>query len=441
MINQIGLRSTLIKWMFRDWLRKAPIRWMSYANLGKYVLSGKRDLGSLFSAHRYHPSRVASDVVAGDWPDIAPRLDAYIERVNLPSVERVARRSIVVKNPQIHSGVIEKGVLIITFTETFPYYLRNIACDELLKYFHVVLEPSWAGYCDPNILAWTNFAPTPVFVEATERTDYEFLERLNTNLVPVSFGASDWVDFRIFKPLPGVAKVYDSIYVTNYHHIKRHHVFLKAIRDLKDPSYKAAMAFGINGEDREDIERLIEFYGVRSNLTIFEALPPHELNMLLNKSKVNVLFSLKEGSNRSIFEAMFAGVPGVVLDNNVGVNKSYINPSTGRLIPESEVVNVLISFRTEWGKFHPAEWALNNISPLVTTGKLNKTIGDIASKRGELWSSPCVAKVNAPEVEYFYTEDRACMLSSMDVLKAFTRGKLHEETHRNFMSKIIHPRQ
>jgi glycosyltransferase involved in cell wall biosynthesis len=426
--DQAVRNAVCLKWVTRDLLRKHGVRWSSYGNLCVYLLqkyvAGRKSVDPLFAAHRYYTTPFVSQVVSREMPLIADHLERSVDRADLGSMSRVAGRTIVLKNPGLVQGRIEKGVLLITFTETFPFFYRFIDCECLLKYFYIVLEPSWAGYCDPNILFWMKYRSHPIIVQATEITDFEFLQMLNSNLIPVSFGASDWGDFRTFKPIPGTKKIFDAIYVTNYHPIKRHHVFFRTIRAMRDSTYQAALVFGQNGDAKAEIGQLIDHFGIRDNVTTYEGVSQQQLNEILSTSKVNVLLSLKEGSNRSIFEAFFADVPGIVLRNNIGVNKSYINDMTGRLVNEGELMQVLLEFRVDWEKYRPREWALQNISPLVTTEKLGHVLRKCAEERGEPWSRRIVEKVNAPEVQYFNPEDRGSMLSSQVVLDCFRKGRV-----------------
>ena len=71
----------------------------------------------------------------------------------------------------------------------------------------------------------------------------------------------------------------------------------------------------------------------------------------LNQSRVNLLLSRQEGSNRSLFEGFFAGVPGLALRNNIGIPKGHFNSETGRLIGEGELAGALLDFREHWGGF------------------------------------------------------------------------------------------
>jgi len=294
----------------------------------------------------------------------------------------------------------ERGVLIISF-DVFGQLRGKYDIEKIAQDYHLVLEPSWSGYCTPEILQFLHFDNSKVIVQAAEKLDFDFLARLGGSLVPVDIGSSDWVDDNVFNNL-NLEKEYDCIMVALWADYKRHHVLFRAIRQIADPKYKACLV-GVpwSGRTRQDIEEIIGYYGIRDNIEIFERILPSEVNILLNKSKVNVLLSLKEGANRSIFEGFFANVPGIVLRENRGVNKNYITDSTGRLIHQGELKNTLIWFRDRYVDFHPREWALQNISCRVSTAKLEEKLRLIARQFDEPWSAPIAVKVNRPEFEYY----------------------------------------
>jgi hypothetical protein len=153
--------------------------------------------------------------------------------------------------------------------------------------------------------------------------------------------------------------------------------------------------------NREEIESLIDAYGVRSNVTLFEGKSQYELNEILNQSKMNILLSLQEGGNRALFEGFFADVPGLALRNNVGVPKQYFTPETGKLICEKELGLELLYFRERWREFKPRSWAMRNITPEITTAKANSLLKELALGQGEPWTRDIVAKCNSPNVAYY----------------------------------------
>lgn len=341
-----------------------------------------------------------------------------ISNTMVESIEdQLVKRTIVLKNPKYNNDglLLEKGVLYVMFTPTIKslYYYYDI--KQILIYYHLVLEPSWAGYCDPDILMLANITQDPIYVGTPEKTDYEFIKRLKSNLIPLNFGASNWVDPDVFKPLD-LEKEYDAIMVAVWGMYKRHHVLFKSVSKLKDNNYKLALVGVPYKSSREEIEKMIDYYDIRNNVDIYEKLKPEEVNILLNKSKVNILLSKKEGSNRTIFEGFFSGIPGIVLKNNIGVNKDYINNSTGVLISEKELPCTLKYFKENYGKYKPRKWAMNNISPARTTEILNSAIKKYALLKAEEWSKDITIKVNRPELVYYNSEDYEKYLHPLGLL-------------------------
>src|SRR5690606_38640614 len=86
------------------------------------------------------------------------------------SIAQAMRRSIVLSLPTVTATNIQKGVLLISFTATISLYLRHPHFQLFNKYFVFVLEPSWAGYADSEILAFLRRAEHCI-VQATEERD------------------------------------------------------------------------------------------------------------------------------------------------------------------------------------------------------------------------------------------------------------------------------
>src|SRR5690606_5495264 len=147
------------------------------------------------------------------------------------------------------------------------------------------------------------------------------------------------------------------LFRSNHSKGKRNYSLFKALNQLSDVDYKAAIVCSSWGEDRNFTLSAIKYFNLQDRIQLLENLSQGELNAVLNRSKVNMLLSLKEGSNRSIFEGFFANVPAIVLKENIGVNKTYVNSDTGKLISESELAETLMWFRTNWTTFSARKWA------------------------------------------------------------------------------------
>jgi hypothetical protein len=200
--------------------------------------------------------------------------------------------------------------------------------------------------------------------------------------------------------------------------MKRHHLLLRALRDLRDSTFRVAIVARNIPEDRQRgiLLKAIERSGVARQIDIFEDLTPPQVNEVLNASKVNLLLSRQEGSNRSLFEGFFAGVPGVAFANHIGIPKDHFRAETGRLIRPETLAETLRFLRSRWGEFHPRDWAVAHISAQISTSRLNEVLEGLARERAERWTSGIVAKCNLPGLEYFPTSDAGSGLPRVDDL-------------------------
>lgn len=339
--------------------------------------------------------------VRAHWDDFVA---AFPSTVSLNVPRWAARdRSIVLRTPGGSGEGSWKGILLIKFTYISSYYFRNLSFQRLTDDYHVFLEPSWMGYCDPDILFWATTGNT-VFVQASEAKDRQFLTELSRNLVPVEFGSGNWVDDRIFRPLPGVdaRKEFDVVYVSNRGSHKRNHVYFKAVHDAARlrQGFRAAFVCSSWGGRRDVIRDLISHYKVEDCVEVFDSLSHHEVNEVLNRSKCCVLLSRKEGSNRSLFESMFSGTPVILLKENVGVNKAYINSETGAIVPECQFVEGMLEVTANYGRYRPREWAMRCISPHATRRSMVRAIRD-AFPDEPISERDIRLKVNGPELRYY----------------------------------------
>lgn len=436
--NLVGLIS-LVKFGIHDFVLKRGAVYIARMLLLLYkvpvLLPESKRLLCLMKAHRFVSSPGLTVYIRKELANINAHAVDLMPKQSEQEIKWNASRFIVLKMPVFHGTGMEKGVILITFTATFNYFARFVDCQRLVKYFYIVLEPSWSGYCLPEIHFWQRFHNEPVVIQATEQKDFNYIKALATNLVPVDFGASDWVDDRIFRPIPGVEKKYDAVYVAGYTAIKRHHELLKAIKLMKDDAYKVALVCTPWGRHKKDIHRLIKYYAVGKQIDVYEGLSAPDVNSVLNASKVNILLSLKEGSNRSIFEGFFADVPGIVLRENIGVNKHYINSATGRLVESGKLVEALHFFRQEWENFTPRAWAEKNISPLVTTRKLETVLSGIATGKGEQWTCGLAVKVNSPEAVYRDDADKRVFMTPAEITDLFSTRVSSSETEAVLMQR------
>ncbi len=328
----------------------------------------------------------------------------FVDYVSAPAEEKDALgRAIVLSAPMMQGDKVLKGVMLLTFTQTFSFFLKHPQWKILNKYFVFVLEPSWAGYADSDILAFLQEAEHSV-LQATELRDRAFVNSLFPQVPCMETGASNWVDERVFSegPCHLNEKEYDAIYIANFNPIKRVFKAIEHVEIVKRqiPNYRMVIVCASLGSTRyDDIFEYSKRRGVEKNVILLNGMSQAKLVELVRKSKCSILLSLKEGSNRVLFESMFVNVPVICISENIGVNKSYINASTGILASNKLVSKSLAYMTNNYERFAPKKWALANISPDVTTKHLKEILESWFPERVNL--NLCV-KVNSPEVCYKY---------------------------------------
>jgi glycosyltransferase involved in cell wall biosynthesis len=380
-------------------------------------LRGDRDefVRSAMAASRYSDGSACREMLRDNLDDVK---QSVMRMLPSPiSALSLDQRTVVISDPVIKNGrVVRKGVLLVSFTETCGLLLASVDRSKLARLFHLVLEPSWAGYADPGILGWLNY-PEPVIVQASEKRDRELLSSLSSNLVPVGYGAGDWI-----LPSDWPESLYrdtrfDSLCVANYGWWKRVHAFVRATAEANaiNRGHKAALVLGRLGKSLATEKRLrsvIKAYGAESLITVFEALQRDELNEIYFSSRVLVFPSLKEGSSRVIYEAMCRDVPVIILSNNVGVNKEHINSHTGWIVPETHLGRELANAsRARASQLQPREWFLSHLGPERTTEKLKCDLHRLFPH--EDWANvPLRVKANTPEARLLEPHSESLPLSA-----------------------------
>ena len=302
----------------------------------------------------------------------------------------------------------EKGVLLLKHPSTYQAFAKHFDLAAIGARYYLVLEPAWSGYCDLDILAYCQY-PFPVFVEAFEPRDADFLVRTRSNLVPVPIASNWWVDHRLFKPIAGIAKDIDLVMVAAWGEYKRHFRLFHAMSRLRKQGHRLqALLLGYpNGYSKSEILSQAAWYGVADQLEIHEWVPYDQVNEQINRAKVNLLWSRKEGVNRAMIEGMFAGIPCIVREGfNYGYRYPYVNARTGCFVSEQDLPRKLLWMIENHASFSPREWVSAHMTCHQATNLLDRTIAGTASSKGEPWTSELAVKVNRlHNMEYWNKED------------------------------------
>lgn len=305
---------------------------------------------------------------------------------------------ILVLKPKVSSS--EKGVMMIMFSEMLPVVPNIFQMKKLLRDYILVFEPSWAGYCTEDILAYSQYQ-APVFLLGKHLDDNRFINSLNTNLKCIDLGASDWVDPNIALPYLETEKKFDIVMNANWGEWKRHHILFAAMRRLNRKVRVALIGFKWGNRTRKDIEQLAKYYRVENQITIFEQIPFDSVMKINCQSRLAVLLSLKEGANRAIPEALFCNTPAIVLKKNIGGQVRNIVSQTGILSTDLTLSKDIQFILDNPHKFTPRKWASENISCLVSTDILNARLKEAATIMGEDWTRDIVVRANSPDFTYY----------------------------------------
>jgi glycosyltransferase involved in cell wall biosynthesis len=335
-----------------------------------------------------------------------------------------ANRTLVIKIPTVSEGrIIEKGAIILKFTETFAPIHQLVDVPLLSKYFRIILEPSWVGYGLPEILIWANTGAEKVVVLSPYQDDFNLLSRLDTNLVPIALGASDWANPKIFN-VCNSEKIYDSIYVANFNPLKRVDRYLRAVVRVsrKRSNYRAALVCARHGSRRHEILETIKWAATKADIDYLGGVNQSRLNTLFNQSKVNILVSLREGANKGLAEGLFAGTPALLISECACGNHRHINPETGLVTRDADLEETLLWFSDHHAQFHPRTWAETHISPEASTRTLSSKLREIELSEGRSWTKNLIPKVNQPELGYLNPADNWLLNKRVPLLHIFSRG-------------------
>jgi len=303
----------------------------------------------------------------------------------------------------------ERGVIVVDYSYVFPTLAGMFDLRAISERYAIVLEPSWAGVCTPEILLYGRLA-RPAFVETIEPRDHALLGRLETSLGVVPVAANWWVDHRMRPPQSGPRDI-DIAMVAAWGDIKRHWRVFRALADLRRRGHrlKVALVGYRYGRTREDIEAIASYFGVRDQIETHERITQEEVSALLWRSKIHVLWSRRECANRAIIEAMLADVPVIVRDGmTFGFRYPYINGQTGRFVAEADLADAMLEMIATRDRYSPREWVLANMTCEQATATLERQLRDRANAAGEPWTEGLVAKTSTLDTQrYWNHEDRA----------------------------------
>ncbi len=302
---------------------------------------------------------------------------------------------------------VRKGVILIKYSYYFPLFFKLFDVEAISEKYHIVLEPSWAGLCEPGILAYTSLT-SPVFVMTYEERDRHFIDRIDSNLVSVNVGPNWWVDYRKFDMTTKKNRNIDIVIVAGWAEFKRHYFIFKAIRALKRQGhiYTIALA-GYPGDlALEDIKKMAKHMDIFDQISFHEWITPDEVSELLQCAKVNILWSRFEGNNRAIIEGMFCDTPCIIREgHNYGDKYDYINNKTAEISNELNLAKTIKYVIDNHSFYSPREYVLKEHNCIKATEVLSEKISNIENNESLNTKSDLAVKVNELHGMKYFDDD------------------------------------
>lgn len=317
----------------------------------------------------------------------------------------------------------EKGVILLKYARTFDAVAAMFDLPRLMERYIFVLEPCWAGLCDPSVLMY--IAPgQPVFVLCFTEEDHRFISSIGAPLVPVRLGPADWTDSDRFTPVAVPEKTYDLVMVASWASGKRHAQLFRALSGIHDRNVRVLLiGFPWYGRTAEDVRREAKVLdGLPVTIDIVDSIPQAEIPAYLSRCKVFVFLSRKEGDNKSLVEAMFVNLPAIVYERTIGGAKSRINPQTGILSSDEELGDKIRFMLDHYQEFASREWALAHTGSANATRILDENIMRVTVGGGGKYTRHLVEKTNSPNLGYRNPADRERFRADYEYVRSCLRS-------------------
>jgi glycosyltransferase involved in cell wall biosynthesis len=214
--------------------------------------------------------------------------------------------------------------------------------------------------------------------------------------------------------------------VAGWSDFKRHWFFFKTLKQVvqTSPHVRVALA-GYPGERTlQDIREWALFWGIEQHLQFHEWISPQEVSLLMQRSKVNVLWSRFEGNNRALVEGMLCDTPCILRKgHNYGYHYDYINAQTGIYASESDLAEKLLYMIEHHKEFSPRNYILNNHSFERATQLLGQSIREVeCSETTVPWEGVLAYKINELHgMQYFSAESEQLFAEDYAFLRTLIR--------------------
>jgi glycosyltransferase involved in cell wall biosynthesis len=309
--------------------------------------------------------------------------DRYYGSFGKLQTHKALTTSLVLKAPGPNG---EKGVLYCSFEYNWMRLLAHYDAAAILREYYLVGATSWSPTDYASLAGFAGLSDDPLFIGVSNLADLDRVALLRPVAEPLPILASDWIHPDHFKPKPRSQRTIDIIMVANWTKTKRHWLLFEALSKM--PRNLRVVLIGRNGPNRTEKEIRAEAraFGAYQDLEIHTNLEAEEVAALQCDARIATIFTKREGSCVAVPESLFAGSPVAMMEEAHIGSKAYINERTGVLLRRRGLAHQLQTFLEESDRYTPREWAVQNISCLKTSDRLNETLKSWALQTGRPWT-------------------------------------------------------
>ena len=170
-----------------------------------------------------------------------------------------------------------------------------------------------------------------IFVRGNRARDFFLAQGVPETALHIVTAGIDQAAFNV----QATEKKYDLVFVGRISKVKRLHLVIEALGELKQRGHGYRLLVVGDGPDRSDMETLADRLGVRAQIQFVGWT--NDVADYLRQAKVFILTSSSEGMSQAMLQAMFCGLPALVTD--VGDLSDAIIPGSNGLLIHTDEAN------------------------------------------------------------------------------------------------------
>lgn len=291
----------------------------------------------------------------------------------------------VLKDPAIESLKLRKGAMILNQVDPIVEMYPN-----LKNLFYIIERHGWFG---------PNEATQADIMLIDDLSYFNMLKKRCRNSVLLKIGTADFVDERIFRPLPGSVIKYDVVQVSCWSERKRIEILLETASRMPDLTFLHLGHFENNGKKEElAYKRKCLMFAKDNAPNVFfayaesfgnDTLPTSKtiINRYINSARIGVITTRSEGINRFKMECLAAGKPCLVPNDVAAPTRKHITDSTGILYapnPDS-LAEAIRESLSRLDSFNPRKYMLENTGKSNSLPKLKSSLNYLCRKSGHVF--------------------------------------------------------